>query len=92
MLIAEQTIIKTLVGEFSINLHEKYLATNKTDARRIDDRELLILKMIDCKLKENRDYRYNLVDFGDFLKVGWRVRFNSNYGQTISDEVIRTLT
>ena len=81
-----QKNIKIFINEIYSKPPKKYYATNKTKVYHIDDIwSLDILDLKDYGPKNNRGYRYVLVNIDNFSKYGWTVPLQNKNAQTIKD-------
>ena len=76
---------KIFINEIYSKPLKKY-ATNKTDVYHIDDIwSLVILDLKDYGPKNNRGYRYVLVNIENVSKIGWTVPLKNKNAQTKKD-------
>ena len=81
-----QKNIEIFINEIYSKPPIKNYATNKTDVYHIDDIwRLDILDLNDNGPKNNRGYRYVLVNIDNFSKYGWTVPIKNKNAQTIKD-------
>ena len=81
-----QKNIEIFINEIYSKPPIKNYATNKTDVYHIDDIwRLDILNLNDNGPKNNRGYRYVLVNIDNFSKYGWTVPIKNKNAQTIKD-------